>query len=243
MDFHLTKEQLLVRKMYRDFAENEVKPLAAEIDEEERFPMETVEKMAKLGMMGIYFPKEYGGAGADVSAHTPLPPLSQGPHGQFPVPPLKGNLSSQPRRFRRNPRKTARPLPEKRAPESSLLYNRLEDADVGVRCPCSAINGINPDLDGMHRLPVIRRHDDLRSPVIPQRGVKSISPVQRHLNAFGAAEHGVGNIRVPPGFRILFRVGHRGNAGFQHDSQQPAGFPEPDFQGFPLAVPETLSAQ
>lgn len=62
MDFHLTKEQLLVRKMYRDFAENEVKPLAAEIDEEERFPMETVEKMAKLGMMGIYFPKEYGGA-------------------------------------------------------------------------------------------------------------------------------------------------------------------------------------
>ena len=59
MDFHLTKEQLLVRKMYREFAENEVKPLAAEIDEEERFPMETVEKMAKLGMMGIYFPKEY----------------------------------------------------------------------------------------------------------------------------------------------------------------------------------------
>ena len=66
MDFHLTKEQLLVRKMYREFAENEVKPLAAEIDEEERFPMETVEKMAKLGMMGIYFPKEYGGAGGDV---------------------------------------------------------------------------------------------------------------------------------------------------------------------------------
>ena len=70
MDFHLTKEQLLVRKMYRDFAENEVKPLAAEIDEEERFPMETVEKMAKLGMMGIYFPKEYGGAGADVLSYA-----------------------------------------------------------------------------------------------------------------------------------------------------------------------------
>ena len=43
MDFHLTKEQLLVQKMYREFAENEVKPIAAEIDEEERFPMETVE--------------------------------------------------------------------------------------------------------------------------------------------------------------------------------------------------------
>lgn len=41
MDFHLTKEQLLVQKMYREFAENEVKPLATEIDEEERFPMET----------------------------------------------------------------------------------------------------------------------------------------------------------------------------------------------------------
>ena len=54
MDFHLSKEHLLVRKMYREFAENEVKPLAEELDEEERFPMETVEKMAKLGMMGIY---------------------------------------------------------------------------------------------------------------------------------------------------------------------------------------------
>ena len=52
MDFHLSKEQEMVRKMYREFAENEVKPLAEEIDEEERFPMETVEKMAKLGMMG-----------------------------------------------------------------------------------------------------------------------------------------------------------------------------------------------
>ena len=65
MDFHLSKEQEMVRKMYREFAENEVKPLAEEIDEEERFPMETVEKMGKLGMMGIYFPKEYGGAGGD----------------------------------------------------------------------------------------------------------------------------------------------------------------------------------
>ena len=70
MDFHLTKEQLLVRKMYREFAENEVKPLAAEIDEEERFPMETVEKMAKLGMMGIYFPTSVGGAGGDVLSYV-----------------------------------------------------------------------------------------------------------------------------------------------------------------------------
>ena len=70
MDFHLTNEQQMLRKMYREFAENEVKPLAQEIDEEERFPMETVEKMAKLGMMGIYFPKEYGGAGGDVLSYA-----------------------------------------------------------------------------------------------------------------------------------------------------------------------------
>ncbi len=66
MDFHLSREQLMLQKMYRDFAENEVKPLAQEVDEEERFPEETVRKMGKLGMMGIYFPKEYGGAGGTV---------------------------------------------------------------------------------------------------------------------------------------------------------------------------------
>jgi butyryl-CoA dehydrogenase len=66
MDFHLSKEQEMLQKMYRDFAENEVKPLAQEVDEEERFPEETVKKMGKLGMMGIYFPKEYGGSGGTV---------------------------------------------------------------------------------------------------------------------------------------------------------------------------------
>ena len=70
MDFHLSKEHEMLRKMYREFAQNEVKPLAEAIDEEERFPEETVKKMAKLGMMGIYFPKEYGGAGADVLAYS-----------------------------------------------------------------------------------------------------------------------------------------------------------------------------
>ncbi len=70
MDFHLSREQLMLRKMYREFAENEVKPLAEEIDETERFPAETVEKMGKLGMMGIYFPKEYGGAGGDVLSYA-----------------------------------------------------------------------------------------------------------------------------------------------------------------------------
>ncbi len=70
MDFTIDREHELLRKMYREFAENEVKPLAEEIDEEERFPEETVKKMAKLGMLGIYFPKEYGGAGADVLAYV-----------------------------------------------------------------------------------------------------------------------------------------------------------------------------
>ncbi|MBQ7624413.1 MAG: acyl-CoA dehydrogenase [Clostridia bacterium] len=70
MDFTLSNEHKLFRKMYREFAENEVKPLAEEIDETERFPEETVKKMAKLGMMGIYFPKQYGGAGADALAYV-----------------------------------------------------------------------------------------------------------------------------------------------------------------------------
>ena len=70
MDFKLSKEQLMLQKMYREFAENEVKPIAADVDEEERFPEETVKKMAKLGMMGIYLPKEYGGAGADYLSYV-----------------------------------------------------------------------------------------------------------------------------------------------------------------------------
>ena len=70
MDFKLTKEQEMLRKLFHDFAENEVKPLAATVDEEEMFPAETVKKMAKLGMMGIYFPKEYGGAGADYLSYV-----------------------------------------------------------------------------------------------------------------------------------------------------------------------------
>ncbi|MBV7275725.1 acyl-CoA dehydrogenase [Clostridium thailandense] len=69
MDFALTKEQELVKQMVREFAEKEVKPLAAEIDETERFPMETVEKMARYGMMGIPFAKEYGGAGGDTLSY------------------------------------------------------------------------------------------------------------------------------------------------------------------------------
>ena len=65
MNFQLTKEQEFVRKMEREFAVTEVEPLAADIDKEHRFPVETVEKMAKYGLLGVPFPTEYGGAGAD----------------------------------------------------------------------------------------------------------------------------------------------------------------------------------
>ena len=70
MDFKLSKEHELLRKMYREFAQNEVKPLAAELDEEERFPKETIPKLAKLGMLGIPFPEKYGGTGGDNLAYA-----------------------------------------------------------------------------------------------------------------------------------------------------------------------------
>ena len=63
MEFNMPKTHELFRQMIREFAEKEVKPLAAEVDEEERFPIETVKKMAEIGLMGIPIPKEYGGAG------------------------------------------------------------------------------------------------------------------------------------------------------------------------------------
>ena len=69
MNFTLTKEQELVRQMVRDFAVNEGKPIAAEIDVTERFPMENAKKMGQLGMMGIPFPTEFGGAGGDVLSY------------------------------------------------------------------------------------------------------------------------------------------------------------------------------
>ena len=65
MDFTLSKEHEMARTLFRDFAEKEVKPLAQEVDETEEFPRGTVEKMAKLGFLGIPIPKEYGGQGCD----------------------------------------------------------------------------------------------------------------------------------------------------------------------------------
>jgi butyryl-CoA dehydrogenase len=70
MDFMLDKQHEMVRTLFKEFAEKEVKPLAQEVDETEVFPRVTVEKMAKAGFMGIPIPKEYGGQGADVLTYA-----------------------------------------------------------------------------------------------------------------------------------------------------------------------------
>lgn len=63
MNFDLTKTEALFLQMIREFSDKEVAPLAAEIDEQERFPLETVEKMKGIGLFGIPIPVQYGGAG------------------------------------------------------------------------------------------------------------------------------------------------------------------------------------
>jgi butyryl-CoA dehydrogenase len=68
MDFTLTQDQKMIRDMVREFATNELEPLAPEIDESREFPYETLKKMAGLGLMGVVIPEEYGGAGMDFTA-------------------------------------------------------------------------------------------------------------------------------------------------------------------------------
>lgn len=70
MDFNLSEKHEMAQSLFREFAENEVKDLAQEVDEEERFPKETVEKMSKFGFMGIPIPKEYGGQGCDILTYA-----------------------------------------------------------------------------------------------------------------------------------------------------------------------------
>jgi butyryl-CoA dehydrogenase len=65
MNFNLNEEQQLIRNMVREFAENEVRPIAAEIDKNKRFPVETVARLKELDLLGVPFPEKYGGAGAD----------------------------------------------------------------------------------------------------------------------------------------------------------------------------------
>ena len=72
MDFTLDKKHEMARSLFREFAQNEVKPLAQETDETEEFPAETVKKMAQYGFLGIPVPKEYGGQGCDVLTYIML---------------------------------------------------------------------------------------------------------------------------------------------------------------------------
>lgn len=65
MEFGLSKQHQLLQQMYKEFAEKEIKPFAAEVDETEEFPRKNVDKMVKAGFMGIPFAKEYGGEGGD----------------------------------------------------------------------------------------------------------------------------------------------------------------------------------
>ena len=70
MNFDLYDDHELIRRTVRDFAEREVAPVAEELDREKRFPYEIVAKLGELGLMGIPFPEEYGGAGADSLAYA-----------------------------------------------------------------------------------------------------------------------------------------------------------------------------
>ncbi len=70
MDLYLSEEHKLIQNMARDFAQKEIAPIAAEIDDEGRFPAETVEKLGELGFMGIEIPEEYGGTEMDCVSYV-----------------------------------------------------------------------------------------------------------------------------------------------------------------------------
>ena len=65
MDFALSPKHQMLRNLFQEFAEKEVAPFAAELDEKAEFPYQAIKKMARMGMLGIPIPQEYGGAGAD----------------------------------------------------------------------------------------------------------------------------------------------------------------------------------
>ncbi|SES78201.1 Acyl-CoA dehydrogenase [Oceanobacillus limi] len=70
MDFELTKEQSMIRKMVRDFAEDVIKPRAVKMDKEATFPLDIFEQMGELGLLGIPFPESYGGSGGDTLSYA-----------------------------------------------------------------------------------------------------------------------------------------------------------------------------
>ena len=68
--FSLSEEHKMIRDAARDFAQNEIVPIAAEFDESGEFPQATIRKMGEMGFMGIEIPEEYGGAGMDTLAYV-----------------------------------------------------------------------------------------------------------------------------------------------------------------------------
>src|SRR4029079_8182486 len=70
MNFDLDDDHELTRRTVRDFAQQEVAPVAEELDKEKRFPYEIVAKLGELGLMGIPFPEDYGGGGADTLSYA-----------------------------------------------------------------------------------------------------------------------------------------------------------------------------
>ncbi len=70
MNFELTKEQQMIQKMVREFAQNVIRPKAIEIDVEAKFPADTFKQMGELGLLGIPFPETYGGAGGDTLSYA-----------------------------------------------------------------------------------------------------------------------------------------------------------------------------
>ncbi|MBR7796155.1 acyl-CoA dehydrogenase family protein [Virgibacillus sp. AGTR] len=70
MNFELSKEQLMIKKMVKDFAENVIQPRAIEIDKEAKFPIDIFDQLGELGILGIPFPEEYGGSGGDTLSYA-----------------------------------------------------------------------------------------------------------------------------------------------------------------------------
>ena len=70
MDFQLNDEQRAIRRLARDFASAEVRPVAGDLDREARFPYEIVAGLGELGLMGVPYPEEYGGGGADYISYA-----------------------------------------------------------------------------------------------------------------------------------------------------------------------------
>ena len=70
MNFQLTEEQLMVQEMTRSFAEKEIKPVAPRMDRDSLYPTDLVKRLAKMGLMGIFVPQEFGGAGMDLVSYV-----------------------------------------------------------------------------------------------------------------------------------------------------------------------------